>query len=129
MLDSNTDINTKIDNKKAIYIVLIIIFICFIFGLALSTTNSAQEFEIIESTATRTENNAYIISGKIKQNTNNNYTGLFIGFTLYNDTTRIRETTYNTSLYLGNNIWEFSATGNDADQIVNSYKLDYIKGY
>lgn len=41
----------------------------------------------------------------------------------------VRSTTVNTSNYLGNGLWEFSAIGNDADKIVTSYKLETIYGY
>jgi len=43
---------------------------------------------------------------------------------------KVRETTgliYTN--YLGNNIWEFEVSGNDADNVVTDYEISYCYGY
>jgi len=91
---------------------------------------SSSDFEVIESTGERSSDGIYTIKGKIKQNKESSYTGLMLTFTLYDiNNKKVRETTTSFSNYLGNNIWEFSAIGNDADGIVTSYKLDTAHGF
>lgn len=90
-----------------------------------------SDFEIIGDTIpSRGENEEYIISGKVKQKKENSYDGIFITFTMYDANNKIvRSTSMNTSNYLGDNIWEFTAIGNDADKIVASYQLESVYGY
>lgn len=93
----------------------------------------STDFEIIkeETTATRNDDGTYIINGKIKQNIADSYTGIFVTIALLDKNgEKVRETTgLQSSEYLGNNIWEFTVYGNDADNIVADYKLESCYGY
>jgi len=137
---ANADIKQNVSNadiKRILLIVFgcIILFVgfCLMFNGTsgmLESGQSISSFEILESTSNISEDGIYTIKGKIKQNTEENFDGLFVGFILYdNNNIRVRSTSTNISCYLGDNIWEFEAYGNDADKIVTSYKLDYIQGY
>lgn len=131
-----------------IFVVIAIILIPFI----LSTSNNdkgdvqgivttedgiktvySNDFEIIkdETTGTRQDDGTYVIEGKIKQNIDDSYTGIFVTITLLDkDGKKVRETTGLQSCeYLGNNIWTFTVSGNDADNIVADYKLESCYGY
>ena len=94
------------------------------------STIDNSKFEIVESTSSISKDGTYSIKGKVKQTEEKNFDGLFITFTMYDkDNNKVRSTQSNISNYLGNNIWEFEAYGNDADKIVTSYKLESIYGY
>lgn len=112
---------------------IIIVVCCIINYDNITTTSSSEEttdFEIIESFSTLAEDNTYIISGKVKQKQEKNFDGIFISFIMYDSNNKkVRSTSMNISNYLGDGVWEFEAYGNDADKIVTSYKLDYIRGY
>lgn len=146
MIDGKTDINTKISNKKFFHIIIGILFLLFglgilfssndsnIHGVALTsdglTTIDNSKFEIIESSSNVSKEGTYTITGKVQQKEEKNFEGLFITFTMYDkNNVKVRSTTVNTSNYLGNGLWEFSAIGNDADKIVTSYKPETIYGY
>lgn len=140
--------SAKINETKESFVILgiliVIIFaFCFIFVLSGSDKSGVvltdkgiqaidnSKFEFIgELTSYRNENGIYIISGQVKQKEDKSFDGLAITFIMYDEEgKRVRSTNSNTSNYLGNNIWEFSAFGNDADGIVISYELETIYGY
>ena len=103
-------------------------------GIALTsdgiTVINNSNFELIESSASVSEDGTYTIMGKIKQKEDQNFDGIFISFIMYDkNNNKVRSTSMNTSNYLGNGEWEFSAIGNDADKIVTSYKLESVYGY
>lgn len=146
MFDNKTDKNTKTNNKENFF--MVIGFLLFSFGLGILfssndtdihgvaltsdglTTIDNSKFEIIESSSSVSEEGTYTITGKAQQTEEKNFEGLFVTFTMYDkNNIKVRSTTVNTSNYLGNGLWEFSATGNDADKIVTSYKLETIYGY
>lgn len=93
----------------------------------------ANDFEIIydETSGTRKEDGTFEISGKLKQNVEGSYTGLFVTVTLLDKSgNKVRDTDgWQYSNYLGNNIWEFRVSGNDADGIVTAYRLKSAYGY
>lgn len=137
----------KSNNNNTVNVVVGIIIVIFGIFLIFSAFNSDivgvgltkdgiqvinnSDFEIMGDTIpSRGENEEYIISGKVKQNNENSYDGIFITFTMYDANNKIvRSTSMNTSNYLGNNVWEFTAIGNDADKIVASYQLESVYGY
>ncbi|MBR2744330.1 MAG: FxLYD domain-containing protein [Clostridia bacterium] len=129
---------------KVFKTILAIVFVflglmLFINGFGISITGNGikfsnnKEFSIIEeeTEGTRSEDGIYTVKGKIKQNSNDSYTGLMITLDLLNsDGKKVRETTgLMYSNYLGNNIWEFQVNGNDADGVVTGYRISYCYGY
>lgn len=146
MSDNKTDINTKTNNKEIFFMVIGILLFIFGLGILFSRNDSDihsvaltgdgltaidnSQFEIIESSSSISEEGTYTITGKAQQKEEKNFEGLFVTFTMYDkNNIEVRSTTVNTSNYLGNGLWEFSAIGNDADKIVTSYKLETIYGY
>ncbi len=140
--------NNNLTPKQIILVILVVLGIPFfitlfvtnnynnnnIQGIALTndsiTTIDNSKFEILESNSNISQDNIYIIKGKVKQKEDESFTGIGITFTMYDENNnKVRETTSNISNYLGNGIWEFEAYGNDADNIVTSYKLETIYGY
>ena len=97
------------------------------------STINVNDFVIIqeETTGERKEDGTYVITGKIKQNTNESYTSIMPVLNLLDKNNRkVRETSGLTfSEYLGDNIWSFSVSGNDADGIVTGFELSYCMGY
>lgn len=93
----------------------------------------ANDFEIIydETTGIRKEDGTFEISGKLKQNIEGGYTGLFVTVTLLDKNgNKVRDTNgLQYCNYIGNNIWEFRTSGNDADGIVTAYRLKEAWGY
>ena len=90
------------------------------------------DFTVIEEKTEGTfEEGIYTIRGQLRQNIEGSYTGLFITFDLLDkNNQKVRETTgLQVSNYLGNNIWEFEVSGNDADNVVTNYKLKSCYGY
>ena len=120
MLNSNSNVNDTTDNN-----IHGVVFT----GDGISTIDNSK-FEILESNSSISEDGTYTIIGKVQQKEEKNFSGLFVTFTMYDkNNNKVRSTSMNTSNYLGDKIWEFSATGNDADKIVTSYKLESIYGY
>lgn len=140
--------NNNLTLKQVILTILVILgipFLIVLFSVNNYNSNDTQsvvltdnkitaidnsKFEILESNSYISQDNTYIIKGKIKQKEDKNFTGLGITFIMYDKSNnKVRKTTSNISNYLGNRVWEFEAYGNDADKIVTSYKLDSIYGY
>lgn len=106
-------------------------------GIALTSDGikpiNSNDFTILreETTYTRDNNGIFTVKGKIKQNIEGSYTGLMLTLDLLNvNKEKVRETTgliYTN--YLGNNIWEFEVSGNDADNVVTDYEISYCYGY
>lgn len=91
----------------------------------------STDFTLLENETTGSnEDGIYTITGKIKQNIEGNYNTLMISFTLYDKNhNKVRKTSgFTFSNYEGNGIWSFTVSGNDADNIVTSYELDYCYG-
>lgn len=113
--------------------------ILMITGFGISITGngvksiSSKEFSIIEeeTEGIRSDDGTYTVKGKIKQNSDESYTGLMITLNLLDlKGKKVRETTgFIYSNYLGDNIWEFEVAGNDADGVVTDYEISYCYGY
>lgn len=144
MSDNKTN-NIKISSSKLILgIILLILGLCLLLssnhskddtqGVILTSDGISSidnsKFEILESNSSISESGIYTINGKVKQQEDKNFSGLSITFTLYDiNNNKVRSTSMNTSNYLGNGVWEFSAMGDDPDKVVTSYKLETIYGY
>ena len=93
----------------------------------------SSDFTLIEEETTGTRNNdgTYTVKGKLKQNIEESYTGLMLTLDLLDvNQKKVRETTgWIYTNYIGNNIWEFEVTGNDADGVVVDYVISSCYGY
>lgn len=118
-----------------LFIFIAIILVILSKGIVINSngiqTINNTNFEILESSSSRSEDGTYTIHGKVKQKESKNFDGLFIDFVMYDgNNNKVRETTgLIVTNYLGDGIWEFEVYGNDADNIVTSYKLNSIYGY
>ena len=144
------------EKEKSTYSwIILILIIFFIFGLFLNfsdfetesntkttgvaiTSDGAKQikntnFTVLKdkTSGTRSKDGLYTIKGQLKQNIEGSYTGLFVTFNLLDkNNKKVRETTgIQFTKYLGNNIWEFEVSGNDADNIVKNYELISCYGY
>lgn len=143
-------------NKSPMKIILCVILfflgirlIFSIFYVTLSDTNSYttgvaitsngvtkinnNDFSIIENktTGSRSKDGTYTVKGQVKQNIEGSYTGINIVLNLLDENgKKVRQTTglFYTE-YIGNNLWEFVVSGNDADNIVTDYEIAYCYGY
>lgn len=92
-----------------------------------------EDFKIIENKTkgSRSKDGTYTVKGQVEQNVEGSYTGIVITLNLLDKNgKKVRETTglYSTE-YIGNNIWEFEVSGNDADKVVEGYEIAYCYGY
>lgn len=147
----------KNNKKKSNLLTGIIVAICTIIGfflflyLADDTANNnsikqgtvitqdgvknvySNDFTLIkeETKGTREKDGTYTIKGKLKQNIEGSYTSIFVTMTMLDrNGKKVRDTAgLQFANYLGNNLWEFTVYGNDADGIVTDYKLSNCYGY
>lgn len=92
-----------------------------------------KDFTIIENKTkgNRSKDGKYTVKGQVKQNIEGSYTGIMITLNLLDKNgKKVRETSglFSTE-YLGNDIWEFEVSGNDADGVVTDYEIAYCYGY
>lgn len=90
-----------------------------------------NDFSLIENeTIGKNKKGTYIIQGKVKQNIEGSFNSLMISFIMYDSNhKKVRKTSgIIISNYEGNGIWSFEVSGNDADNIVASYELEYCYG-
>lgn len=94
---------------------------------------SSSDFEIVrdKTKGFRSKDGRYTVKGQIKQNANRGYTDLMITLNLLDkNKNKVRQTSGLVfSNYLGNQIWEFEVSGNDADNIVTDYEIAYCYGF
>ena len=96
-------------------------------------TVNSTDFTLIEEEThgERLNDGTYVIEGKLRQEIEGGYTGLMIAFDLLDKKKKkVRETSgWLSSEYLGDNIWAFKVSGNDADGVVTDYRLSSCYGY
>ena len=145
-LIQNTAIQVLIAIPIGIFILIMIILINSESSLNKSSNNDyvmtifddngkrdiySNDFSLIEEETTGiNQNGIYTITGKVKQNIDGNYNGLMLSFIMYDENYKeVRKTSgIIISNYEGNGIWSFSVSGNDADNIVKSFEMEYCYG-
>lgn len=91
-----------------------------------------DDFTLLENeTIGINENGTYTITGKVKQNIEGSYESLMLSFIMYDKNhNKVRSTGgFVFSNYEGDGIWSFQVSGNDADNIVESYEMEYCYGH
>lgn len=136
--------DSRIKQKGLSVVALIIFIITMLLGIATAnnryilTNNgikmvSSNDYVLIkeETNSEREKDGTYKIEGKIKQNVDGSYTGIMPILKLLDSKgNKVRSTTgISISNYEGNNIWSFTVTGNDADNVIVDYELESCYGY